>query len=125
MLEIAYHTPNLFGSFRKLSEAFRKFLIFRKFFGRFRTFRKLPEVRNAFWNEEKRTTSLLEHSTNNHDRKKICIVYYIQNGSEINASDKKSSKFSGNLGSYHGITEKNRRLPKLPKFRKKRQVCLN
>ncbi len=59
-------------------------------FGSFRKSRKLPKFRNAFQNAGSRTSTLLEHSTNRHDKKNICIVYYIRNGSETSASGQKS-----------------------------------
>jgi hypothetical protein len=63
-------------------------------FGRFRKFRKVPKNYNAFRNAGSTTSTLLEHSTNIHDKKNIRIVYYIRNGSENSASGQKSSEIS-------------------------------
>ncbi len=72
LLANAEYTPKFFGSFRKVPN-FRKLPKISEPSENFGTFRNFV---NAFRNAGTRTTSLLEHSTNNHD-KKTSVSYII------------------------------------------------
>ncbi len=87
--------------FRKL----QKILADSEIFERFRNFWKLQKFRNAFRNAGTRTTSLLEHSTNNHDKK--TSVSYITFG-----IGPKSVLVVKNLPNFSEISEHTMKLPK-------------